>query len=462
MSTKTGRLHLLLGVAAVALVAFTAACEDPEDPPVATGISIFSGDGQFSKKGTPVSLPLTVVVRFDDGSASPRMDVRFEVTSGGGTLSRTLDRSDDSGIADTRLTLGPTAGANTVRATLESDPSAFVEFTASAGDFFCPEEDPSFTRKFGPRGKVVVLTRFSSLYFEPGTGRQTGLLGVTPIFTGSPRVGVEPMVSLPDDFFLNVPKDCAIGRTGDLFIAWKSIADEVSILEPDLSYRHFATLEDETASEVSMSPGAILMGVDRYGPFALGCRDTLSRFPADALFTGIGLDMCNSDAMAVDPANQDLYFIYMGDNTLKRLPLDSLVVEGALQTVTQLTSEEAAGARGMVVNDDDSHVFILVDATPTGTTKVILRVTPGGTKTTLYDFSTRGAGDAAGRQNDLALEPQGGGLLYTVDTLNDMLLVYDLTQNTLIEMPPDTTLTDRYAISEQLSQGERVGIMVLP
>ena len=390
------------------------------------------------------------------------MDVRFEVVAGGGTLSRSQDRSDDSGIADTRLTLGPTAGTNTVRAYLTSDPSRFVEFTASAGDFFCPEEDPTFTRKFGPRGKVVVLTRFSSLYFDPVAGRQTGLLGITPIFTGTPRAGVEAMASLPDDFFLNVPKDCAIGRTGDLFIAWKSIFDEVTILESDLSYRHFATLEDETASEVGMSPGAILMGVDRYGPFALGCRDTLSRFPADALFTGDGLDRCNSDAMAVDPASEDLYFIYFGDNTLKRLPLDSLTVEGALETVTQLTSEEAEGARGIVVNDDDSNLFILVDAAPAGTTKLILRVTPGGTKTVEYDFTSRGAGDAAGRQNDLALEPQGGGLLYTVDTLNDMLLVYDITQGTLIEMPPDTTLTDRYAISEPLSQGERVGIMVLP
>jgi len=466
MSTNPGRrsLRWLLGGAAAALVALVVACEEPQDPPVATGIAILSGDGQFSKKGTALTEPLTVVVRFDDGSAAPRFDVRFEVSAGGGTITAASDRSDDAGVAETRLTLGPNAGTNTVRAYLESEPAVSVQFVATAGDFFCPEEDPAFTRKF--TGRIVLFTRHSSFYGAPAD-RNAGLLTITPDFLDlPPSAMVQPMVSLPDsDPLINVPKDCAIGRTGDLFLSWKSLEDEVAILEPDFTYRHFATLEDaERGSEVSASPGAILMGTDRYGPFGVSCGDTLSRF-AGAFYTGNGLDKCNDNAMAIDPSTQDLYFIYRGDNKLWRLPLDSLTVEDVAQEVTQLTSEEAEHARGMVFNDDGS-VYILVDTeTPgnAGTTKSILRVTSAGAKSTLYDFNSRGAGAAAGWQSDLALESVGADrLLYTVDTRNNMLLVYNITQTQFIEMPPNLLFSDRFAISDSLSAGERVGIMVLP
>jgi hypothetical protein len=465
MSTNPGRrsVRWLLCGAAVVLMALVAACEEDQAPPLATGISIFGGNGQFSKKGTPITEPLSVIVRFEDGSAAPRVVVRFEIKSGGGTITRTTDNTDDAGIAETQLTLGPVAGTNTVRAYLDTDPSTSVEFVATAGDYFCPEEDPTFTRKF--TGRIVLFTRHSSFYGAPADPG-AGLLKITPNFNLPPRAAVQPMVSLPDEEPLtNVPKDCAIGRTGDLFLSWKSFEDEIAILDQGLSYRHFATLEDALrGSEVSASPGAILMGTDGFGPFGVSCGDTLTRF-AGAFYSGNGNDRCNDNAMAIDPATQDLYFIYLGDNKLWRLPLDSLTVEGVAEEITTLTPEEAEHARGMVFNDD-GNVYILVDTeTPrnAGNTKLILRVTPAGVKTTLYDFYSRGPGAAAGWQSDLALESAGADrLLYTVDTRNNMLLVYNITQSTFTEMAPDPFFSGPYAISDSLSAGERVGIMVLP
>ncbi|MCH7549609.1 MAG: CHRD domain-containing protein, partial [Candidatus Krumholzibacteriota bacterium] len=134
--------------------------------------------------------------------------------------------------------------------------------------------------------------------------------------------------------------------------------------------------------ELDASPGAILMGCDQFGPFAVGCRDTLTRL--GRVYSGVGTDYCSDDAFAVDPVTQDLYFIYRGQNELRRLPMiDSLIVAGPFETVTGLTTEEVDGARGMVVNDDGGDIFILID---TDNTKSILRITPAGGKTVEVDF----------------------------------------------------------------------------
>jgi hypothetical protein len=105
-------------------------------------------------------------------------------------------------------------------------------------------------------------------------------------------------------------------------------------------------------------------------------------------------------------------------------------------------------------------VYILVD---TDDTKEILKVDPsGGTKAVEYNFFSRGSGKDAGEQSDLALH-SGFSFLYTIDTLNDQLLVYDLVQQALVEMFPDTSMGfDPESISEASSSGERVGLVVLP
>jgi hypothetical protein len=112
-----------------------------------------------------------------------------------------------------------------------------------------------------------------------------------------------------------------------------------------------------------------------------------------------------------------------------------------------------------MVCDDDGTLYLLVE---TSVMKSILEITPAGDKTVLYDFFDRGAGDAAGVQNDLAIQ-EGINFLYTVDTHNNMLLLYDIGQGTLSEMFPDTLSGyDPESISTDFSGNERVGLVVLP
>ena len=177
---------------------------------------------------------------------------------------------------------------------------------------------------------------------------------------------------------------------------------EVIKLNSDRSYDRFSFLDDFSDSELDTSPGLILAGCDVTGPFAIGCRDTLTRFP-EARYSGEGNDRCNHDAFAVDGNSQALYFIHIGDRELKRLPVDSTIALGPVERAATLTQDETEGANGMVVADN-GDVYILVD---TDNTKSILRITPDGTKTTEVDFMTRGAGTAAGVQRDLAIWRDG-------------------------------------------------------
>ena len=113
-----------------------------------------------------------------------------------------------------------------------------------------------------------------------------------------------------------------------------------------------------------------------------------------------------------------------------------------------------------MVCDEDGTLYLLIESTMV---KAILRVTPAGLKTVMYDFFDRGTGNAAGVQNDLAIQP-GINFLYTIDALNNKLLVYDIGQDLLVEMLPDTSMGyDIEAISTDHSGGvDKVGLVVLP
>jgi hypothetical protein len=107
----------------------------------------------------------------------------------------------------------------------------------------------------------------------------------------------------------------------------------------------------------------------------------------------------------------------------------------------------------MVCEARDGNVYILVDSEDT---KEILQVTPAGAVTVLYDFFDRGAGDAAGVQRDLAYD-EGFQRLYTIDTLNDNVLVFDVSGGVLAEM----FTAPQSAVSTSGGSGERVGLVVL-
>jgi len=452
-------IRLLLTVAAIALVGIS--CEDSQSPEAPARIAVESGDNQFSRFGTPLPQPLVARVGFTDGSVAPGVRVRFSASEGAGSPSPEFALTDSRGHASTRFTLGNTPGTNVIRVEISDDSGKFAEFTATASVFYCPEEDPTFVRKFTPQGGVILFTRQSRLNTSGGLPI-AGLVKITPDF---PRraAATASFAKYEEGVGRIVARDVSFSSAGDLFLAWADVFPEVMKVRTNGTNAHFASLESFVNAEITASLAGVLFGCDEFGPFVVGCRDTLARFP-EATYAGVPGNRTNNDAVAVDlesqsPYFEDVYFVDLSDFTLRRLPVDSLAAEGSSVVVVGLTHDEAEGAKGMVCHE--GMVYILVD---TDDTKEILKVDPsgGGTKAVEYDFFSRGSGKDAGEQSDLALHPVFS-FLYTIDTLNDQLLVYDIVQRALVEMFPDTSLGfDPESISDASSSGERVGLVVLP
>jgi hypothetical protein len=216
---------------------------------------------------------------------------------------------------------------------------------------------------------------------------------------------------------------------------------------------HFASLEGILGTEIVMIENGVLGGVDEFGPFTVGCRDTLTRYDDEATFSGTLPDVANYDAVAYDANGNYLYFIDQPNRRLKRVPLDGYTQTAPTEEVVVLELDEALGAVGMVVTSNGT-VYIVVE---TDDTKSIVSVA-GTTKTTVFDFFSRGAGNAAGIQDDAALDPRG--FIYTLDTLNNVILLYQIASDQLFELEPDSN-TDPLAASNNSSR-ERVGLVTLP
>jgi hypothetical protein len=253
-------------------------------------------------------------------------------------------------------------------------------------------------------------------------------------------------------------RDCAFAVNGEFYIAWTnaSAVREIAKVAPDHSISHFATLDGVLGTEITWLEGGVLAGCDEFGPFTVGCRDTLQRYPdPGAIFSGTAPDIANFDAVAYDTTGNYLYFIDEPARRLRRIHLNGYTQVGAVEEIVTLTSDEAVGATGMVVHPDGS-VYMVVES---AATKSIVKVS-SGTKTTVFDFFSRGAGDAAGIQDDLAID-SANGFLYTLDTLNNVVLIYVIGTGQFEEMVPDAS-TDAGAASKTGTSGERVGLAILP
>ena len=90
-----------------------------------------SGDTQQGTPGTALANPFVVEVRGGSGVAFAEVPVVFAVTAGGGTLSATNTTTDANGRAESTLTLGNSAGTNTVRVSVQGI-SQTATFTAVA------------------------------------------------------------------------------------------------------------------------------------------------------------------------------------------------------------------------------------------------------------------------------------------------------------------------------------------
>lgn len=110
-------------------------CDAAVDPLLPGSATVFSGDQQTGVAGSAVAMPPAVQV-FDTRSRPMRgVTVTFEVTGGGGSLTSERAVSGADGIARAGTwTLGPTAGQNTITATVNpSVPPVTFTATGSAG-----------------------------------------------------------------------------------------------------------------------------------------------------------------------------------------------------------------------------------------------------------------------------------------------------------------------------------------
>ena len=97
---------------------------------VATSLAEVSGDDQSAVVSSELSNPFVVQVNDQNGDALSGVTVAFAVTGGGGTLSATSVTTGADGRAEATLTLGSTAGTNTVTADV-SGISTTITFTAT-------------------------------------------------------------------------------------------------------------------------------------------------------------------------------------------------------------------------------------------------------------------------------------------------------------------------------------------
>jgi hypothetical protein len=448
---RSGALYLLATLLATATL--FSACEDDQGPqPMPSSLTIVSGDGQYSKHGTELETPLVVRVTLTDGQPGAGEPVTFTVIEGDGALSARTVNANGGGIAQTRWTLGPGNGEQRVRASVGSSPPVTRIFTATSSDYYCPEEDPTFVRTFSPAGDVFLFTRQSSLFNT--TGPQVGLAKLSPLLPGS--FDASGFTSFDEDILLNVVRDCAFSASGDFYIAWTTGTgiQEIRRIVSGSASEHFSFVESFFGTEITAIPGGVLGGCDEFGPFTVGCRDTLTRYD-DAIYGGTAPDAANNDAVAADPVTGDLYFIALENRRLMRLPLDGYEQAGPLEEVAILEIDEAYGAVGMVVHNLDRSVYIMVQST---NTRGIVKVTLDGMKTTASDFFVdRGAGNAAGIQSDLAIN-QTLNLLYSLDTLNNVIVVFQPSTGVVGELAPTG---DPFDASDGGSD-ERVGLAVLP
>src|SRR5439155_2936070 len=96
----------------------------------ATQLALVSGNNQTSVAGTALS-PFVVSVKDAVGNPVSGFMVTFAVTQGGGTLSTSMAVTDATGRAQTTLTLGTTAGTNTVTASAAGLTGSPLTFTAT-------------------------------------------------------------------------------------------------------------------------------------------------------------------------------------------------------------------------------------------------------------------------------------------------------------------------------------------
>ena len=125
------------------------------DNRVATAPVIISGNTQQGNTGATLTQPFVVEVQDGSSVAFAGVPVTFAVTAGGGSLSATNTTTDVNGRAETTLTLGNTAGTNTVRVSVTGITQT-IAFTATATTTPVVTVSPIINRTSQVRDAIVA------------------------------------------------------------------------------------------------------------------------------------------------------------------------------------------------------------------------------------------------------------------------------------------------------------------
>ena len=105
-------------------------CANPPSATTAIALTAVAGNAQTGVTGSALGTPLTVKAVDGTGAVLTGHTIEWSVQAGGGSVSPATSITNASGIATTSLTLGPVAGANTIKATVSGTTSS-VLFTAT-------------------------------------------------------------------------------------------------------------------------------------------------------------------------------------------------------------------------------------------------------------------------------------------------------------------------------------------
>lgn len=142
---STRLYYLLAGAALVVSGSVLASCTDiptTTPPEKSLRLAIVSGNAQVGDVGSTLAAPLVVRVTDEDGKPVASRDIRFGVTSGGGSLRDVDKTSDAEGLASAHWTLGSTLGVQSVKVVALSPNGdkemASVTFSATAEERAAP------------------------------------------------------------------------------------------------------------------------------------------------------------------------------------------------------------------------------------------------------------------------------------------------------------------------------------
>jgi hypothetical protein len=246
----------------------------------AASVAKNAGDNQSALAGTPVAIPPSVLVKDANGNPRPGVTVTFAVVSGGGSITGPTAVTNTAGIAAVGTwTLGGTAGANSLSATVAGLPP--VTFVATGTSSFCTNNRGTHT--FGttsggtlsstdcqfPDGSFVDFFNTSvpdagAYIFRQGATFDTYLLLAMPngVTIGENDDEVETSTNsgikalLPPGEYLLGPGSFEPGVTGDYQISSATTSADVGNCETVFVVRNITTNQNLAATDCNVGSGA--------------------------------------------------------------------------------------------------------------------------------------------------------------------------------------------------------------